>query len=252
MRALWPCRIAGVNGVGPAQACMVASPHGRTGGRASRAACRSVAAHTAARRRGSDTTRNQPEKGEDMTENPGSKAAGRIRFFFTRCSVPALAAGLVTGAAIGVLLAGPWASAAQAQSEDQVKAGLATWRNSGCADCHGAFADGEKQRDEMPTGANLRTTKLDAAALKQTISCGRPGAGMPSFDDGAYKVRACNGQTGEPPGDLFPAPVTLTPDQIGAVVAYLQARVIGKGRTVSKQECLFYYAGEPEWCDDYK
>jgi len=143
--------------------------------------------------------------------------------------------------------------AVHAQDNDRVKAGLALWRNSGCADCHGAFADGEKQRDEMPSGANLRTTRLDAASLKDTISCGRPGTGMPSFDEGAWKVRACNGQTpGEPPGDLFPAPATLTPDQIDAVVTYLQARVIGKGRKVSKQECLFYYAEDPGWCEDYK
>jgi len=176
-----------------------------------------------------------------MTENPGSKAAeGRIRFFFTRWAAPALVLGLL-------------ASSAHAQNDDQVKAGLATWRNSGCADCHGAFADGEKQRDEMPTGANLRTTKLDAAALKQTISCGRPGTGMPSFDEGAYKVRACNGQTqGTPPGDLFPAPVTLTPDEIDGVVTYLQARVVGKGRTVTKQECLLYYTDDPDFCEDYK
>jgi mono/diheme cytochrome c family protein len=176
-----------------------------------------------------------------MTENAGSKdAAGRIRFFLVRCAAPALVVGLLT-------------SAVQAQNDDLVKAGLATWRNSGCADCHGAFADGEKQRDEMPTGANLRTAKLDAAALKQTISCGRPGTGMPSFDEGAYKVRACNGlKLGTPPGDLFPAPVTLTPDEIDTVVTYLQARVIGKGRTITKQECLFYYAEDPDWCEDYK
>jgi mono/diheme cytochrome c family protein len=175
-----------------------------------------------------------------MTENSGTQAAGRFCFFFARCAAPVLA----------VVLA---AAAAQAQNEDKVKAGLATWRNSGCADCHGAFADGEKQRDEMPSGANLRTAKLDAAALKQTISCGRPGTGMPSFDDGAWKVRPCNGQTpGTPPGDLFPAPVTLTPDEIDAVAAYLQARVIGKGSTISKEECLFYYAGDAGWCEDYK
>jgi mono/diheme cytochrome c family protein len=174
-----------------------------------------------------------------MTDDSGSKAAGRIRLLFGRAAFPVLAIVLAT--------------AAQAQNEDRVKAGLMTWRNSGCADCHGAFADGEKQRDEMPTGANLRTTKLDAAALKQTISCGRPGTGMPSFDEGAYKIRACSGQApGTPPGDLFPAPAALTPDQIDAVVTYLQARVIGKGRTISKQECLFYYADEPEWCDDYQ
>jgi mono/diheme cytochrome c family protein len=175
-----------------------------------------------------------------MPENPGLKAAaGRIRSLAAYGAASALALSLV-------------ASAAQAQSEDRVKAGLATWRNSGCADCHGTFADGEKQRDEMPTGANLRTTKLDAAGLKETISCGRPGTGMPSFDEDAWKIRPCNGQPpGTPPGYLFPAPTTLTQDEIGAIVAYLQARVIGKG-PITKEECLFYYADDPEFCEDYK
>src|SRR5262244_448507 len=110
------------------------------------------------------------------------------------------------------------ATAVFAQNEDKVKAGLAAWRNSGCSDCHGAFANGEKERDESPSGADIRASRLDAAALKQTISCGRPGTGMPSFDEGAYKVRACDGKPlGAPPSDLYPAPRTLTPDQIDAV-----------------------------------
>jgi hypothetical protein len=154
--------------------------------------------------------------------------------------------------ATGVLAHAP---AVGAQNDDRVKAGLMTWRSSGCSDCHGAFANGEKERDESPTGANLRTSRLDAAALKQTISCGRPGTGMPSFDEGAYKVRACNGQAlGAPPSDLYPAPRGLTPEEIDTVVAYLQARIIGHGRTITKQECLLYYDDKPDWCDseDYK
>ncbi len=180
-----------------------------------------------------------------MTENWGSKATSdSIFLFLAHCAAPMAAVGLLIVAVV---------TSANAQNEDRVKAGLATWRNSGCADCHGAFADGEKQRDEMPTGANLRITKLDAAALRQTISCGRRGTGMPSFEEGAYTVRACNGLAlGAPPSDLFPAPITLTPDEIDAVATYLRARVIGKGRTISKQECLFYYAEDPDWCDDYK
>ena len=178
-----------------------------------------------------------------MTKNLSSSAdVDRGHAFFMRCAAPLLAIGLLAQA-----------TAANAQNADQVKAGLATWRNSGCADCHGAFADGEKQRDEAPTGANLRTTRLDTITLKQTIACGRPGTGMPAFDEGAYKIRACNGQAlGPPPNDLYPTPRNLTPDEIDAVVTYLQARVVGKSRTITKQECLFYYADQPDWCDDYK
>jgi mono/diheme cytochrome c family protein len=130
-----------------------------------------------------------------------------------------------------------------AQNEDKVKAGLATWRSSGCADCHGAFANGEKERDESPTGADLRRARLNAEELKLAIRCGRPGAGMPAFEEGARGCAAGG-------GDLYPAPVKLTAEQIDNVVAYLQARIIGRGK-ITKQECLLYYAEKPDWCDDY-
>jgi cytochrome c553 len=104
------------------------------------------------------------------------------------------------------------ATATAAQDVDKVKAGLEAWKNSGCAECHGSFADGDKQRDESPTGANLRTARLNTAALKEVISCGRPGgAGMPAFEEGAYKVRACYGRPlGAPPDNLYPNSTTLT------------------------------------------
>ncbi len=144
-------------------------------------------------------------------------------------------------------------TATLAQNEDKIKAGLEAWKNSGCADCHGSFADGDKQRDEAPTGANLRTARLDAAELKLVISCGRPGgAGMPAFDEGAYTVRACYGRAlGPPPDNLYPTGTTLTPDQIDAVIAYLQARIIGRGR-ITKDECLAYYSDRPDECEDIK
>jgi len=134
-------------------------------------------------------------------------------------------------------------TAAFAQNEGKVKAGLAAWRNSGCADCHGAFANGEKERDESPTGADLRRARLSGEEIKLTIRCGRPGTGMPSFEDGA-------GGCPDGGGDLYPAPTKLTAEQIDDVVAYLQARIIGKGK-ITKQECLLYYTEKPDWCADY-
>ncbi len=160
---------------------------------------------------------------------------------------------LTTSARCAVLAAALAASAALAQDEAKIKAGLEVWKSSGCADCHGSFADGDKERDEAPTGANLRTSKLDAAALKQTISCGRPGADMPSFDEGAYKLRACYGKPlGDVPDNLYPAPRTLSPADIDLVIAYLQARIIGHGR-ITREECLAYYSdGLSSSCDDLK
>jgi mono/diheme cytochrome c family protein len=145
------------------------------------------------------------------------------------------------------------ATAAFGQDDGKVKAGLEVWKTAGCADCHGSFADGDKQRDEAPTGANLRTSRLDAAALKQTISCGRPGADMPSFDEGAYTVRACAGKPlGAAPDNLYPAASKLSPAEIDTLIVYLQARVIGRGR-ITRDECLFYYNDAlSSSCDDLK
>ena len=154
--------------------------------------------------------------------------------------------GGIVAATIGIL-----ASVPATVAQDKVEAGLEVWKKSGCADCHGAFANGEKERDESPTGANLRTTRIGADELKVVISCGKPGgAGMPAFDEGAYKVRACYGRPlGAPPDNLYPAGVTLTPADIDAVIAYLQARIIGRGR-ITKQECLAYYEDRADECVD--
>jgi len=141
---------------------------------------------------------------------------------------------------------------ARAQNADQVGAGLWTWKTGGCADCHGPFADGDRDDDDFPIGANLRTTKLDAAALKVTIRCGRAGTGMPAFEDGAYTIHACYERPlGSAPDNLQPSSRKLTADEIDAVIAYLQARIVGRGR-ITREECLSYFDDQPDTCEDYK
>ena len=143
------------------------------------------------------------------------------------------------------------AAAGLAQDDAKVRAGLETWRSSGCADCHGPFADGNRDDDDYPMGANLRTTRLDAAAITLTIRCGRPGTGMPSFDAGAYTVRACYGRPlGAAPDNLQPTPRTLSLEEIDGLVTYSQARIVGHGK-VTRQECLFYYEDSAD-CDEFK
>jgi cbb3-type cytochrome c oxidase subunit III len=168
-----------------------------------------------------------------------------------RMFTPRIAAWL--GACAGAVIAfAAWAPA-EGADEAKVKAGLSVWRSSGCSECHGAFADGEKERDEAPTGANIRRTRLDDATIAETIRCGRPGAGMPSFGADAYKERGCYGQpAGSPPDDLYPAGVTLNAAQIGDVVTYLRDRVVGK-RAVTPEECAFYYGDQASsFCEEPK
>jgi mono/diheme cytochrome c family protein len=157
---------------------------------------------------------------------------------------------MAIGFAAGLLA---YASAGLAQDEGKAQAGLRLWKSTGCSMCHGPFADGNNQNDDYPMGANLRATRLDAAALKMTISCGRPGTGMPSFDEDAYKVVPYYGRPlGEPPNDLYPAPGKLKPEQIDDVVAYLEARIIGRG-PITRTECVTYYEGyNSEICSDYQ
>ena len=141
---------------------------------------------------------------------------------------------------------------AVAQNSDKAETGLAVWKTAGCADCHGPFANGDREDDDFPIGANLRTTRLDPAALKMTIRCGRPGTGMPSFDEGAYATRECYGRAlGARPNNLQPTPSMLTLDEINLVIAYLQARIIRRGK-ITREECLSYYADQPDTCEDYK
>src|SRR5215475_15160396 len=153
-------------------------------------------------------------------------------------------------AALMAVVALNWASPGLAQNEERVKAGLNAWRGAGCPECHGAFADGEKERDEAPTGANLRTTRLDNTALTEVIRCGRPNTGMPRFDEGAYTQRGCNGQgPGPVPSGLYPTPRMMGADEIDAVIVYLRARVIGR-RGTTPEDCAYYYEELADtWCD---
>jgi Cytochrome C oxidase, cbb3-type, subunit III len=133
-----------------------------------------------------------------------------------------------------------------AQDDAKVRAGLEVWKSTGCAECHGAFADGEKQRDEAPSGANLRQTRLDDAALTETIRCGREGTGMPKFGEDAYTPRGCYGKPAETvPAGLYPAARALGAAEIDAVVVYLRARVVGR-RAVTKEECEYYYGKDAD------
>jgi len=137
-----------------------------------------------------------------------------------------------------------------AQDEAKVKAGREAWKTAGCPERHGAFADAEKQRDEAPTGANPRQTRLDNAAIMETIGCGRPGTGMPKFGMDAYTPRGCYGKPAEPlPDALYPGARDLSAEELDAVVTYLRSRVIGK-RDVTRQECAEYYGDAADnFCD---
>lgn len=131
--------------------------------------------------------------------------------------------------------------------------GMTVWKEKiGCGNCHGWSGNGVPDDSRMPVGANLRETKLTADQLVEVIKCGRPGTGMPHFDARAYTDPRCYGVTAEQLGDKVPPDwgATLIPREIDALIAYMQARVIGRG-PLSKAECEEYFGAGAQVCTTF-
>jgi Cytochrome C oxidase, cbb3-type, subunit III len=110
-----------------------------------------------------------------------------------------------------------------------------------CVFCHGWAGDGAGAPQSSGGAANLRETKLNREQLIGVISCGRPGAAMPRFDDQAYAEKRCYGGVTEAAlgQDLPPLPAgsLLQHREIEALVDFLQARIINRG-PITRNECL--------------
>jgi mono/diheme cytochrome c family protein len=113
-----------------------------------------------------------------------------------------------------------------------------------CGHCHGWSGDGAGDPLSPGKAANLRETKLDHDQLVEIIRCGVPGGtAMPRFDRFAWtEGENCFGMTAADVGDKKPTGPTaeLSRREIEAIVAYLEAKVIGKGPpTVADCEDFF-------------
>jgi hypothetical protein len=150
------------------------------------------------------------------------------------------------------------AAAAQAQSADpaDIADGMRIFRQEAhCQACHGWAGDGQRMDNQMPQGANLRTSTLDRNALILTVKCGRPGTDMPAFDKFAYSDGRCYGlkqaDLKARQLDMFDPPATLAPNEIGYVVDFLIAKVVGKG-AMDHAKCVEFWGSDVEACAEYK
>jgi cytochrome c5 len=118
-----------------------------------------------------------------------------------------------------------------------------------CGFCHGWAGDGAGDPLSEGKAANLRETKLDHDQLVETIRCGVPGGtAMPHFDKFAWtEGENCFGMTGAEVGDKKPRAPTadLSKREIAAIVAYLEAKVVGKGPPTVAECEEFFGAGAP-------
>ncbi len=158
---------------------------------------------------------------------------------------------LVTGA--GLTAQTP----ARPADPNDVAEGMSIYRTKAdCQTCHGWAADGRKMDTQMPDGANLRTTRLNRAAVIYAIRCGRPGRSMPAFDRLAYTDPArCNGTTlaDLKKNDLsLPDPAsTLQPREIEMIADFLFEKVIGKG-PMDHAKCVEYWGADVDVCSEFK
>jgi hypothetical protein len=149
------------------------------------------------------------------------------------------------------------AAEAQAPAPDpaDVAEGMRIFRTKAdCQTCHGWAADGRKMDTQMPDGANLRTSRLNRAALVNTIKCGRPGTGMPAFDRLAYSDGRCfNMKQADLKAknlEMPDPPATLIGREIEQVADFLFSKVIGKG-PMTHASCIEYWGSDVDACKEF-
>jgi cytochrome c5 len=118
-----------------------------------------------------------------------------------------------------------------------------------CGHCHGWSGDGAGDPLSPGKAANLRETKLDHDQLVETIRCGVVGGtAMPHFDRLAWtEGENCFGMTAADVGDKKPTGPTayLSKREIEAIVAYLEAKMIGRGPPTVADCEEFFGTGAP-------
>ena len=155
----------------------------------------------------------------------------------------------VFSAVFGVTLAA-FAMTAEAQEGD-ADLGADAWQSAACKQCHGWAGDGVPE-DNQQDGVSLRETLLTAEFLIETIRCGRPGTGMPSFRRNAWtEIIPCYGLTQPPEGAFAPAIESPIGDRtINNLVAFILRDFAGQG-PVSREYCWLRVGPDSTRCDGY-
>src|SRR6201996_7503826 len=143
---------------------------------------------------------------------------------------------------VAALASVAWAGTAIAQpTEDrQIPFGKEIFKSKAtCQYCHRWDGNGDQGYGGL--ALSLRKTQLTHDQLVETVRCGRPGTGMPYHDQFAYTDKRCYGVTKADVGDDIP-PIgsALSKNQIDAVVAYVFAKVVGRGAD-TYEECVDFW-----------
>ena len=143
------------------------------------------------------------------------------------------------------------ARAQSAAAADPTDAGKAVFKRANCMGCHKWHGNGGGGYGG--DALSLRKTELTKEQIVETVSCGRPGTGMPFFVRGAYDTVKCFDMTRQDAGAQMPPEggTFLRPNDIEAVADYVIAHVKGAGEPTFA-ECTTFFGNTSRVCDVYK
>ena len=171
---------------------------------------------------------------------------------------------LLSVPAITVAITTAWFIAPRTQAQEprppaldasDIAEGMRLFQQKGnCQACHGWAGDGRKTDNQMPSGANLRETKLNRSGLVTTIKCGRLNSQMPAFDKFAYSDGRCYGKTQADlksyPTRMPDPPTTLQQREIELLADFLMIKMVGKG-PMDHAECVKFWGAEVDVCKEF-
>ena len=142
----------------------------------------------------------------------------------------------------------------QAHGQGDVAEGQSVFKRANCVGCHKWHGSGGGGYGG--DALSLRATQLTREQIIETVSCGRPGTGMPYFQRGAYDSdqHPCYGVSRQDLGKTMPveAPGSfLRPPEIAAVADYVIADIKGKGAP-TYADCLAFFGEGSRVCNTYK
>jgi mono/diheme cytochrome c family protein len=177
----------------------------------------------------------------------------RRRFLSWAAIAAAIAA--VTFVATFVAQGSPGQEPQQQLSASDLADGLRLFEQKGdCQACHGWSGDGHKTDSQMPSGANLRETKLNRNGIVQVVKCGRLNSQMPAFDKFAYSDGRCYGKKQADlkayPTRMPDPPATLQPREIDLIVDFLMAKIVGQG-PMDRAKCIDFWGSDTDACKEF-
>jgi hypothetical protein len=128
--------------------------------------------------------------------------------------------------------------------QETISRGMAVYKKSNCAFCHGWAGDGRGHPRSPGAAASLRSSVLDREAMTYIIRCGVVGGAMPYHDRMAYRDNRCiNDPARLAVESQPPKGKNITPARLEALLDYLVTDVQGKTDPTFEQCEMYYKAG---------